>query len=155
MNCTEKIQAYLREQNVPFQVQHHTTAYTAQQVAATEHVSGKLIAKPVMVFADDKMVMLVMPANRRVDFHKAAALLRAERVRLAEESEFAAAFPDCDVGAMPPFGQLYGLPMYVDAALTRDETIIFSAGTHTKTMSVKYADYERLGQPVVADFTHT
>jgi len=81
-------------------------------------------------------------------------VLQAEQVRLAKEQEFAATFPDCDVGAMPPFGHLYGVPVYADATLTRDETIVFSAGTHTETASVKYADYERLAKPKVGDFTH-
>ncbi len=152
MNCKDKLDAFLRENKVPFQMQHHPTAYTAQEVAASEHISGKLVAKSVIAFADGKMVMLVLAGNRKVDLTKAAAALKAEEVRLAHERDFAAAFPDCEVGAMPPFGNLYGLPVYVDKALTADESIVFQAGTHTDTMSVRYADYERLAKPIVAEF---
>lgn len=153
MNCFERLQAYLRENQVPFQVQHHPTAYTAQEVAASEHVPGKLMAKTVIVFADGKTVMLVLPATQRVDLEKATAVLGAEDVRLAEEREFAAAFPDCDVGAMPPFGNLYDLPVWVDPSLAEDEWFVFRAGSHTDTMSLKYADFERLVKPAVADYS--
>jgi len=152
MNCKERLDAYLRENKVPFQVIHHPLAYTAQEVAAAEHVPGKMLAKLVMVFADGKLVMLALPAPHRADLNKAAVALGAREVRLAHEEEFAAAFPDCEVGAMPPFGNLYDLPVYVDNALAEDETIIFSAGTHTDTISMKYADFERLVKPTVAAF---
>lgn len=151
MTCKERLEAYLREHQVAFHEQHHITAYTAQALAAAEHVPGKMVAKVVMVLADGKQVMLVLPAPARVNFLKAAAALGASNVRLAHEEEFAATFPDCEVGAMPPFGNLYGVPVYVDKALAEDETIIFPAGTHTETMSVRYADFARLVQPTVAD----
>ena len=153
MNCLAKLEAFLRENQVPFHVQHHPVAYTAQQLAATEHISGKLVAKTVIALAEGKMVMLVTPANRRVDFQKVADLLGVKEAHLAHESDFAATFPDCDVGAMPPFGNMYGLPVYVDAALARDESIVFPAGTHTDTIGMKFADYERLVQPKIADFS--
>jgi Ala-tRNA(Pro) deacylase len=126
-------------------------AYTAQRVAESEHIPGKMVAKAVMVFADGQPVMLALPADYRVNFEKAAEVLGAKAVRLAHEDEFAATFPDCEIGAMPPLGNLYGLPVYVDRNLAEDETIVFQAGTHADTMSVKYADYERLVQPTVAD----
>jgi len=152
MACKEKLEAYLREQKVPFQVQHHAVAYTAQEVAAAEHVPGRMLAKVVMVFADGELAMLVLPAPSRVDPGKAASALSAAEVRLAREEEFAERFPGCEVGAMPPFGNLYDLPLLVDASLAEDETIVFEAGTHTDTMSMKYADYERLARPKVAEF---
>ena len=152
MQCKDRLEAYLRDNKVPFQVQHHTLAYTAQEVAASEHVPGKLLAKVVMVFADGQLAMLALPAPHRVDVAKASAALGAKEVRLAHESEFAAAFPDCEVGAMPPFGNLYGVPVYVDEALAEDETIVFRAGTHTDTMSLRYADFERLVGPATAAF---
>jgi Ala-tRNA(Pro) deacylase len=154
MQCKARLEAYLRDNQVPFRVQHHPVAYTAQEVAASEHIPGKLLAKVVMAFADGKLVMLALPAPYRVDPAKAAAALRAEEVRLAHEAEFAAAFPDCEVGAMPPFGNLYGVPVYADRALGEDDTIVFRAGTHTDTMSLKYADFERLVRPTVAEFAH-
>ena len=154
MNSKERLEAYLRENKIPFQVVHHPLAYTAQEVAAAEHVPGKLLAKVVIVLADGKMAMLALPAPLRVDLTKAAAALGAKDVRLAHEEEFAAAFPDCEVGAMPPFGNLYDLPVVVDKALSEDEEIVFNAGTHTDTVTLKYADFARLVKPKVAEFAH-
>jgi len=152
MRCRERLETYLRDNQVPFQVQNHPIAFTAQQVAATEHIPGRLLAKVVMVSADGRLAMLVLPTPYQVDLAKAAASLGAKEARLAQETEFSAAFPDCEVGAMPPFGNLYGLPVYVDRSLAEDDTIVFRAGTHTDTMSLKYADFERLAQPTLADF---
>ena len=154
MNCKERLESYLRENKVPFQVVHHPLAYTAQEVAAAEHVPGKMLAKVVIAFVNGKMVMLSLPAPWRVNLDKAAAALGVKEIRLAHEEEFAAAFPDCEVGAMPPFGNLYDVPVYVDKALTEDDTIVFNAGTHTDTISMKYADFERLVKPIVAEFGH-
>jgi len=151
MNSKDKLETYLRDNKIPYQVQHHPLAYTAQDVAASEHIPGKMLAKVVMVVADGKMVMLALPAPKRVDLAKVGATLGAKDVRLAGEEEFGVLFPDCEVGAMPPFGNLYGLPVCVDQALAEDEVIVFRAGTHTDTMSVKYADFERLVKPTVAD----
>ncbi len=156
MECRERLEEYLRENVVPFEVQHHPRAITAQEVAATEHVPGQMLAKVVMVLADGEMVMLTLPAPYQVDLEKVGKLLGAEEARLAEEEEeeFEGAFPDCEVGAMPPFGNLYDLPVYVEEALAEDETIFFRAGTHTDTMSVRYADFEQLVEPTVAEFAH-
>jgi Ala-tRNA(Pro) deacylase len=154
MGCKEDLEAYLRENKVPFQVQHHAVAYTAQEVAAAEHVPGRMLAKVVMLMADAKLCMFVLPASARVDVEKAAAVLGAKEARLAHEDEFADRFPGCEVGAMPPFGNLFGVPIYVDKSLAEDETIVFEAGTHTDTMSMKYADFERLTNPTVTEFAH-
>ena len=151
MQCKDRLEAYLRENQVPFQMQHHARVFTAQEVAASEHIPGKMLAKVVMALADGRLLMVVLPAPDRVDLAKLGMLLNTRDVRLAQESEFAAAFPDCEVGAMPPFGNLYNLPVYVDTTLAEDETIVFQAGTHTDTMSMRYADFERLVQPTVAD----
>jgi Ala-tRNA(Pro) deacylase len=154
MSAKDRLEAYLRDNKVPFQVQHHAVAYTAQQIAASEHIPGKMLTKVVMVVADGKLVMLALPASYRVDLAQAGAGLGAKEVRLAREAEFAAAFPNCEVGAMPPFGNLYSLPVYVDQALAADETIVVQAGTHTDTLSLKYADFERLVRPTAAEFAH-
>jgi Ala-tRNA(Pro) deacylase len=154
MECRDRLEQYLRENGVPFEVQHHPRAITAQEVAATEHVPGKMLAKVVMVLVDGEMVMLSLPAPYQVDLEKVGKVLGAEVARLADEEEFEGAFPDCEVGAMPPFGNLYGIPIYVEEALAEDETIFFRAGTHTDTMSVRYADYEQLVEPTVAKFAH-
>jgi Ala-tRNA(Pro) deacylase len=154
MTCRERLEAYLREQQVPFEVHHHPPSYTAQATAATEHISGKLLAKVVMVLADDRMVLLALPAPDRVNLTAVGALLGAQEVRLAQENEFARNFPDCEVGAMPPFGNLYGVPVYVESALAENETLVIQAGTHTDTLRMHYADFERLVQPTVAAFAH-
>jgi Ala-tRNA(Pro) deacylase len=152
VQCKDRLEDYLRENGVPFEVQHHARAVTAQEVAATEHVPGKMFAKTVMVLADREMVMLVLPAPHHVNPEKAAQELGAKEVHLADEESFEDTFPDCEVGAMPPFGNLYGVPVYVDETLAEDETVVFRAGTHTDTMSVRYADLQRLVQPTVASF---
>ncbi len=152
MQCKERLENYLREQGVPFQVQQHPIAYTAQDVAASEHIPGKQVAKVVIVFADNTMVMLVLPAPYRVDFNRVGQALGARDVRLADEVELGAAFPDCEVGAMPPFGNLYHLPMYVETRLAEDESIVFPIGTHTETMRLKYADFARLVNPPLLEF---
>jgi Ala-tRNA(Pro) deacylase len=149
MKCREKLEAYLRENSVPYQIQHHPVAYTAQRVADSEHLPGKLLAKVVVVVADEKLAMLVRPAPARADWAWVAAVVGTEEVRLAHESEFARAFPDCEVGAMPPFGNLYDLPTFVDEQLAGLETMYCQAGTHTETLSLRYEDYARLVKPTV------
>ncbi len=153
MECKQRLEAYLREHDVPFESQRHEEAFTAQEVAASEHVPGRMLAKVVMVLADDHLTMLSVAAPHVVDLTKAKAVLGASEVRLAKEAEFAPTFLDCDVGAMPPFGSLYDVASYVDKVLAEDETITFNAGTHTDTMSVKYADFERVARPTVVDIS--
>ena len=148
----ERLEAFLREQKVPFQVHHHAQAFTAQEVAEREHVRGQLVAKVVIVIADGKQAMLVLPAPVKVSLPRAAAAIGAKEIRLAREEEFAVSFPDCELGAMPPFGNLYDLPVWVERSLTAHETIYFQAGTHTDTMSLRFADFERLVRPKVAEF---
>jgi Ala-tRNA(Pro) deacylase len=152
MRCKERLEAYLREQQVPFEVQHHRVAYTAQDVATIEHIPNQLMVKVVMVFADGVLTMLVLPASHRVDLTRVGPVTEAKEVFLAGEREIADAFPDCEVGAMPPFGNLYGIPVYADRLLAEDETILFQAGTHTDTISMTYADYARLVRPRVVEF---
>ena len=155
MACKERLEQYLQEQNIPYQVQEHPLAYTAQDVAYREHLPGKLVAKVVLVFAESRLVMLVLPAPSRADFARVKHVLGAEQLRLADEGELGLAFPDCEVGAMPPFGNLYHLPVYVERSLAEDETIVFPVGTHTQTMHLKYADFERLVNPIIADFAQS
>jgi len=151
MTADNRLTAFLKEQGVPFQTQHHAQAFTAQEIAASQHVPGNMLAKVVMLTDGDELTMAVLPAPDHVDLKKAQAAIGGRTVRLAEESEFAQHFPDCEVGAMPPFGNLYDVPVYVDNALTEDETIVFNAGSHTDTMSLTYDDFERLAKPTVAD----
>ncbi|MCE7929322.1 MAG: YbaK/EbsC family protein [Dehalococcoidia bacterium] len=151
MPVKDELETYLRDQGVAFEEQRHRVAYTAQEVAASEHVPGMHVAKVVMVIADGETVMTVLPASFRLDLDAVATALRAKEARLAREMEFAAAFPGCEVGAMPPFGNLFGIPVLVDTSLAEDERIIFQAGTHTDTMSLRYRDFERLVKPKLAD----
>jgi Ala-tRNA(Pro) deacylase len=150
MNCKEKLEYYLREHHVPFSVHHHPAAYTAQELAESEHVPGKSVAKVVMVFARGKLMMLALPASRQVDLERARDLFG--ELRLAEEDEFDPVFADCELGAMPPFGNLYGITVFVDRSLADDESILFQAGTHTDTISMRYSDFERLVHPIEAEF---
>jgi Ala-tRNA(Pro) deacylase len=128
----------------------HSPAYTAQEVAASAHVSGKHLAKTVMVECDGKLAMAVVPASSQVDLALLEGASAAGSVELAEEKAFAERFPGCDVGAIPPFGNLYGMDVYFDEALTEDDEIAFSAGTHTELLKLDYRDYERLVHPKVA-----
>ena len=146
-----KISSYLKEQGVYFSMHEHPPAYTAQEVAAEEHVSGNILAKTVIVHAGDGYAMLVLPASYKLDMRKAAKALGAKKVRLADETELAKLFPDSEVGAEPPFGNLYQLPTLVDEHLAADEEIVFQAGSHRQAIRMKYADYAALVQPKTAD----
>jgi Ala-tRNA(Pro) deacylase len=150
MACRENLETHLRHRGIPFETQHHGAAFTAQKVAAAEHVPGRMLAKVVMVFAGTELTMLVLPSHFQVDLEAAKAALGGRDVRLAREGEFAPSFPDCEPGTMPPFGSLYGIPVYVDETLADNERIVFQAGTHTDAMSVSYRDFTRLVRPTMA-----
>jgi Ala-tRNA(Pro) deacylase len=152
MKCRERLEQYLRENGVGFEVMTHSQAFTMQEVAAALHVPGDQVAKVVMVKADGKMTMLVLPAPYRLNTDKAGKLIGAKKVRLADEKEFTDLFPDCATGAMPPFGNLYDIPVYVDQALAEESDIVFRIGTHRETMKVAYADFARLAGPTVGEF---
>jgi len=152
MKCRERMEQYLRENGVGFEVMVHSQAFTMQEVAAALHVPGNQVAKVVIVCADDEKAMLVLPAPYRLNIEKARALLGVKKARLAKEDEFADLFPDCATGAMPPFGNLYDVPVYVDQALAEESDIVFRIGTHRESMKVAYADFARLVQPTVGDF---
>jgi Ala-tRNA(Pro) deacylase len=154
MNCREQIEAYLNENGVPFEVKRHETAYTMSEVAAALHESGKHVAKVVMVKAGTGMVMLVLPSSCRLNMDQVRDVLAAGKVRLAQEGELGDLFADCAPGAMPPFGNLYGVPVYVDRALTGQASILFRAGTHQHVMKVAYADFARLVRPTVGEFAY-
>ena len=147
-----RVKQYLDRHQIPYRhVQHHT-AFTAQEVAAEEHIPGKMMVKTVILRLDDRFAMAVLPANARVNFAAFKQFVGAQEARLATEFEFTGMFADCDVGAMPPFGNLYGLPVYVEDSLTQDTEIVFNAGTHQDTIHMKYEDFSRLVQPRVVCF---
>jgi Ala-tRNA(Pro) deacylase len=152
MDCKERMEAYLNENGVPFEVKRHSTAYTMPEVAAALHESGKHVAKVVMVAADEQMAMCVVPSPCRLNLARVREMLGAADVRLAEEHEFSERFADCAPGAMPPFGNLYEIPVYVDRALAEQDAMVFRVGTHEQSMKVAYGDFERLVQPTVGEF---
>jgi len=143
---------YLKEKGVYFSIHEHPPAYTAQELAAEEHISGDILAKPVLVRTNKKeYVMCVLPASYKLDFKKVAKKLGVRSVRLADETEMAEVFPDVEVGAEPPFGNLYDVKTLVDEHLAGDDEIAFQGGTHRHVIRMKYADYAELVAPEVAD----
>ncbi|MBC2606345.1 aminoacyl-tRNA deacylase [Pelagicoccus albus] len=142
-----RITEYLDLHRIKYQRITHSPAYTAQEVAAKAHVSGWELAKTVMVKLDDELVMTVLPASEQVDLGYLAEIVGSKKVTLAEEGEFMDFFPGCDVGAIPPFGNLYNLKVFVAPELAEDEYIFFSAGTHTELVRLAYEDFEWLVEP--------
>jgi Ala-tRNA(Pro) deacylase len=149
MPVMKKLKAMLDEAKVSYEVYTHPLAYTAQEIAAKQHVSGDEMAKVVMLKVDGDLVMAVVRGSQKVDVNLAKKNLGSKDVRLATEDEFISRFPECEIGAMPPFGNLFGLPVYVDPALEKDESIYFNAGNHVQTVHLKYKDFDRLVQPRV------
>ena len=142
-----KIKDFLDEHNIKYTIIKHSSAYTAQEIAASAHISGKELAKTVMIKFDGKMAMAVLPASYKISFDDLKEVLGVEKVRLAYEQEFMDKFPDCEVGAMPPFGNIYGLEVYVAESLADDEEIAFNACSHTELIKMKYKDFEELVKP--------
>lgn len=152
MPIMRTLQEYLDEQQIKYQVLTHSPAYTAQEVAALQHVPGKQMAKVVIVKKDNGTpLMLVLPAAYEVDFRRLRQVV-GEHVELEQEEQFRALFPGCEVGAEPPFGNLFNLDTLVDASLAEDEEIVFNGGSHWQTIRMRYDDYQRLTHPRVAQF---
>jgi Ala-tRNA(Pro) deacylase len=148
-----QLRAFLDQHHVRYVVISHSKAFTAQGIAALAHISGKELAKTVILKLDGSLAMAVLPASYQVDL---AAIKKATGVRVAElasEKEFAQHFSDCETGAMPPFGNLYGIPVYVDQTLTEDEEIAFNACSHYELIRLSYRDFENLVNPLVMDFS--
>jgi Ala-tRNA(Pro) deacylase len=145
-----KLKAFLDSHRVKYVSIRHSPAYTAQEVAASAHVRGKELAKTVIVLIDDKLAMAVLPASRKVDVDRLSEMCGGAAVRIATEEDFRTAFPECEVGAMPPFGNLYGMDVYVDQPLADDVEISFNGGTHSELIRLEYRDFARLVQPKVA-----
>lgn len=150
-----KIKAYLDQHGVKYVSIQHSPAYTAPEIAASAHVSGRDFAKTVIVRIMDELAMVVLPASRRLLLGDLREMLETDHVRLASEAEFRDAFPDCELGAMPPFGNLYGMKVYVSSYLAEEPEIAFNAGTHTEVIKMNYEDYEELVKPTVLDFVTT
>jgi len=147
-----RVKEFLDTNHIHYSSIVHPTAYTAQGTAAYAHVSGKEMAKTVIVKVDSQLVMAVLPASAQLDLGALKKMSSARSVGLAAETEFEFKFPDCDLGAMPPFGNLYGIAVYVDELLTYDKEIAFNAGSHSELVRMSYADFERVVNPVVGRF---
>jgi len=145
------LEAYLDEQGIKYVTLRHSAAYSAHELAAKLHVADRELAKTVVVKADGEPAMVVLPANHRINFRLLQTELGDKKVEMAVETEFADLFPDCEVGAMPPFGNLFGLPVYVARPLTTDEEIVFNDGTFATAIRMSYSDFERLVRPTVVD----
>jgi len=135
---------------VSYEVLLHPEAVTAQRIAQAEHVKGRHHAKVVMVKSGDQHLMMVLPADHQIDLEKVEKAI-GEAVSLGKEQEFTTLFSDCAIGAMPPFGNLYGLPTYVDQSLAEQDYIVFEAGTHRDAIKMSYRDYEKIVKPKVND----
>jgi len=144
-----KLKEFLDANRVKYVTISHSLAYTAQEIAATAHLPGKELAKTVIVKADGRMVMVVLPASLKINFDLLADALGTKKVELATEREFKQLFPDCELGAMPPFGNLYGMDVYVAESLTEDKEIAFNAGSHTELMRLPYEAFSMLVKPNV------
>jgi len=148
-----KLREFLDVHNVKYLVVSHSVAYTAQGIAAMVHVSGKKLAKTVIVKIDGVLAMAVVPASLHVDLDLLREQTGALAVELATEQEFNSAFPDCETGAMPPFGNLYDMPVYADETLAQFEEITFNAGTHRELVRMAWADMLRLVNPALLNLT--
>jgi Ala-tRNA(Pro) deacylase len=146
------VKAMLKEKGVEFEVIRHEHTYTAQEVAASEHVTGHMFAKPVILKAGDDAYMFVLPASRHVGL-KSASDAAGTELAMAGEEEMKRLFPDCEVGAEPPFGSPYGVPTFVDESLAGMDEIVFRAGNHDETIKMSYADYVAIEAPTVAAFS--
>ena len=153
MSGATKLTTYLDKSGVDYSILKHAPAYTAQDTAHAAHVPGKELAKSVVVKADDRFVLAVLPAPRKVDLDRLKQILNAAEVRIAREPEFRSLFPGCEAGAMPPLGNLYSMEVYVDESLSRDEDIVFNACTHVDAIRMKYKDFEHLASATVAAFS--
>jgi len=143
------LKEFLDQKKVKYMVCIHSTAYTAQEIAATAHIPGKELVKTVMVNLDGRLAMAVLTSSQRVNFDLLKKLSKSKKVELASEEEFKSRFPDCEVGAMPPFGNLYELEIYTDEKVSEDKEIAFNAGSHRELIKLSFADFKKLAKPVI------
>ncbi|HZT29526.1 MAG TPA: YbaK/EbsC family protein [Gemmataceae bacterium] len=148
-----KLKEFLDAHQVKYVTIRHSAAYTAQEIAALAHIRGKELAKTVMVKVDGKMAMAVLPASFKISIDLLKKAAGAASVELAAEAEFKSLFPDCETGAMPPFGNLYGISVFACASLSKDTEIAFNAGSHNELIRMAYKDFEALVQPAIAEFS--
>ena len=146
------LQEYLDQQGIAYRMSQHPTVYTSQDLAATEHMPGRSVIKPVVVQADGKFIMCALPASYRIALGELREQLDARQISLAEEVHLREIFPECELGAEPPIGRMFGLPTVMDESLMADDRVMFQAGTHDTAVTMTLADYRRLAQPELAHF---
>jgi len=149
MPLLEKLRVFLDRNGAEYTHTVHSLAYTAREVASTEHLPAREVAKTVVIHGDTGYHMLVLPANRLVDFQEVRDVLGFAHARMVPETELNRLFPDCELGAMPPFGNLYGMPVYLDSGLAAEETITFNAGTHRDVVHMRTSEFRKLVQPTL------
>ncbi|QQS51666.1 MAG: YbaK/EbsC family protein [Bacteroidota bacterium] len=148
----KRIKEFLDNQGIKYYVITHSMAFTAQEIAASVHISGYELAKTVIIRVKNKLAMAVLPATYKVNFKQLAKVVGTEDIALAHEQEFQFRFPECEVGAMPPFGNLWNMDVYVAEKLARNSDIVFNAGSHTELIRMSFADFERLVNPKVLSY---
>ena len=148
----KKLEEFLDSHNIRYVKMSHSPAYTAQEIAKSAHIPGRVLAKTIIVNIDGNLIMAVLPAPYKIDIKRIADITVANIAEIAKEQDFIERFPGCEVGAMPPFGNLYGMQVYVDESLAKDEEIIFNAGSHKELIKLLYKDYETLVRPRIARF---
>lgn len=146
------LKKFLDDNQIGYDVMHHDPAFTAQELSARMHISGYEFVKVVVVKLDGAFALAALPAPLRINFRALAESAGARKCSLASEEEFQQLFPDCELGAMPPFGNLYNLPAFVDQDVTHSENIVINAGTHAEAIRLRYADFSRLARPRVVRF---
>ena len=149
MPLLEKLRVFLGGNGAEYTHTVHSIAYTAREVASAEHLPAREVAKTVVIHGDNRYHMLVLPANRLVDFQEVRDVLGFTHARMVPETELARLFPDCELGAMPPVGSLYGMPVYLDSGLAAEDMITFNAGTHRDVVHMRTSEFRRLVQPTL------
>jgi Ala-tRNA(Pro) deacylase len=152
MSISQKLKGYLDQEKIDYEMLEHSLAYTAMEIAGSQHIPGRLVIKSVIIKADGNLIMCILPAIHYIDLYKLKDILKVENIELVSEEEISILFPHFEVGAEPPFGNLYGIPIYADKTLEVDENIAFNDGTHTGMIKMKWKDYQKLAQPQMIDF---
>lgn len=148
----KKLKSLLEEKRISYEVLKHEEVFTAQEIAATTHTRGKEMAKVIILNGDNKYFMIVLPASYRIDIEKLKIILNVKNLRLSTEEELEKLFPDCEVGATPPFGNLYNIDVYADKVLSEDKTIVFLTGSHKESIKMTYKDFDKVVKPHVEEF---
>jgi Ala-tRNA(Pro) deacylase len=147
----KRLKNFLDHEKVHYEILPHPERFTAQEIAAAEHTRGKEVAKVVMVKAEGKDIMAVVPATAKVDLFKLSKILGTEKIEVEQEKDFGNLFPDCEPGAMPPFGSLYNLPCYVDGTLLKEREIVFNGGNHQESVKISTKDFEKIAHAKIED----